>query len=473
MFGLPVASIITALPLVGNLFVVGIDNKNTDNTKLVAIWTTFAALMFSFFNIFAFKFDSNFINCYGIEFMKNSMVQYRTEIDSFAIFFVFIISLICFLIVLWIMKRDIPKTKNFYMSLLFFESFSIGSFLANDIFLLFMFMESTIVSMYIMMLSGNKNKNSDAIFQFLVYSLVSALIVLVAIIMIYLETKTSSLSEIYKIGIKNKTIFFLLCLGIAIKMPVWPLYHWLPTVHVKSPAVCSVLFAAVVLKFSTLLILRFINPLFFDMLLSYKDIIFWIVSISMLFATAQMMFQDDLKKVFAYFSIIHMNLYFLILLSGLGIGSFLFAIMQHSIVMALMFLICDSMKRILNTRLISELKCSKLKIGKIKRLIFIGFMALIGVPFSWGFISEIISVYAVSRMSFTYSCIIAFIILISSLYLMFIYQSVFSDGNNENNKDISLNSFKITDAYKKTVMFILFSILFIAGIFPGLILNYF
>ena len=471
MFGLPIASIITALPIVGNLFIISINSNNTENTKLVSLWSTFTALIFSIVNLCILKFDSKITNFYEIKLIKGSLIQYRTEIDSFSAFFVFLISLTCFLVVLWVMKRDIPKTKNFYMSLLFFESFSMGAFLSNDIFLLFMFMESTIISMYIMMLSGNRTRYSDAIFQFLIYSLFSALIVLISLIMIYLETKTSCLTEIYKIGIKNKNIFFLLCFGIGIKMPVWPLYNWLPTVHVKSPTVCSVLFAAVILKFSTLLIVRLVYPLFFETLTEYKDIAFWIIAISMLIATAQMMFQDDLKKVFAYFSIIHMNLYFLILLSGLGISVFLFSIMQHSIVMTLMFFISDSIKRILNTRLISQLKLSRPKIGKIKKLIFIGFMSLICVPFTWGFISEVMAVYASSKISTNYSYIVTFIILISSVYLMFIYQSLFG-GEVENNKDISLNSFKITDNYKKAVIYILLIFIFTVGMFPGLIIGY-
>jgi NADH:ubiquinone oxidoreductase subunit 4 (subunit M) len=166
-----------------------------------------------------------------------------------------------------------------------------------------------------------------------------------------------------------------------------------------------------------------------------------------------------------------MNLYFIILLGNIGHGGFCFSIMQHSILIALMFFVCDIIKDVYKTRSIEELqKINTIKSNTIGGIIFICFMTLISVPLSWGFISEVISIYALSKISITYSCLTGFAILILSVYTIYIYHLVFGRSKNPK-QNYEIEEFKITDLYRKTTLCILLSITFFIGIFPDLILG--
>ena len=465
-----IISILMFLPIVGVFFIMAIKREDQKNAKLVALWTTFFVSVFSLILLFGFDFSKSQIsNIQEFDTIPGCNIKYSMFFDKFSIFFVPLISVLCFLSILWLFKKNIPKARHFLISLLIFEALSIGAFCASDMFLLFIFMEATVIPLYIMLFCWEKERNTESILQFVIYSIASALIVLIAIILIYAETNTANLFAIYKIGVKNAAVFWLLFIGIAIKMPIWPFYHWLPNIHVKSPTVCSVLLASVVLKFSTLLIIRFVDPIFLKVLFEHRDLIFNISIISMIFATTQLIFENDLKRFFAYFSILHMNMYFLILLSGLGKKYFIFAIMQHSVVMAILFFSTDVIKTTLKTRLISELKTITIHFANIKNLMFLCTLILIGVPVSWGFVAEILSIYSCCKVSIYYAFASAAAILLSSMYAFYLYHSIFGSWK-ENDKNI-LNEFHISNVYKQITLCALFFFVVFFGIFPGLILN--
>ncbi|MDR0942498.1 MAG: hypothetical protein LBM19_02700 [Holosporales bacterium] len=463
MFELSIISATILTPLIGGFITLCIDDKNIKNLKAALFWTSLFTLLFASVGLSAFNFPLE------NECVKELASKSCIGIDAFSFLFAPIIALICFACVLWLLKDKTPKPKIHFAAILFFEAFALGSLYVFNIFLLFILIEATVVPIYVIM-SSRESPSNEAIFQFLIYTIAGAFLVLTAIIMICLETKTSNLLEIYKIGVKNKTVFWLLSLGVGIKMPIWPFYRWLPVVHVKSQTVCSVLLASIILKFSSLLIVRFIEPLFLNELSTYQDIITCILLAGMAFALFQLVFQDDLKKFFAYFSIIHLNMYFMILMSGPGKGGFIFSVIGHSVLMAILFFTADIVKRTFNTRLISELKSIATQFPRVQKLtVLFAFLALIAIPFSWNFICEVISVYAVSKISMGYALVAAGIIIISSLAAVYVYCSHFINISGS----AGTGKGDVIDEYKKFVMYALFGITLIIGINPNLILRFF
>jgi NADH-quinone oxidoreductase subunit M len=329
-------------------------------------------------------------------------------------------------------------------------------------------MEATIIPMYIMMLSWQKSwqksRDINHIFQYLIYGMASAMLILVALIMMYLETGSSDLIEIYKLGIRSQTIFWLLMIGLGIKMPVWPFCNWLPAVHGRSNTICSVLLASVVLKFGALIIIRFIEPIFSEYLLLYRDAMFAGLIITMVFSAARALSQDDLKQFFAYFSIFHMSLYFMIMLGRSGESGFIFAMMQHSLVISFLFFLADVIERTFNTRSISELRHSAIRPCKLKRFMLFGTLALIGTPLTSGFISEAISIYSASQISNIYEIITAAAVLAMAFIAFDTYNSTFG-GWEDNGQQ------RILGKHEQAVVVLLISCILIFGLCPRLILQ--
>jgi NADH-quinone oxidoreductase subunit M len=320
-----------------------------------------------------------------------------------------------------------------------------------------------------MLNSFEKARNIEVILNFTIYSMSSALLILVAMVMIYFETGTSNIKEIYEIGVKNATTFWILFIGIAIKTPIWPFYYWLPIVHVKSSTSCSVVLASIVLKYSSLLIIRLLLPIFNEFFTASGDILFSVFVISILFAFSQAIRQNDLKKIFAYFSIIHMNMGCIMLLGNVSLINFIFSIISHSFVIAFMFFITSIINSTFKSRIITELKNMNINSKEIKWLFFISILSLIGVPGFCGFISEMLCINSIAKISVIYLVVISIILLFSSVYLFRLYCYIFCNTN-KLNADEEIASSEI---YKKTSLYLTLAIIILFGIAPCFILDRF
>ena len=459
--GLPLATIITLIPFIGMLFLAVTDKKNILGIKSVSLWTTAFAFCFSLIVAGAFDYSVKTIT-EEVSILNKSPIEYRVGIDTFSAMFVPIICLICFTCVLWITKHNTKKI--FYMSILLFETLAIGAFYAWDLFLLFMFIEATTIPMFILM-SQQKEKSTDAILHFMMYTMVSSMLVLTAFIMIYLETHTTNIQEIHEIGIKNIWIFWLLAVGIGIKMPIFPFYSWLPIAHVKSQTVCSVLLASIVLKFSSLLIVRFIQPLFMGILQENIQIVIFVIVLSIAFATSQLLFQKDIKSIFAHFSIIHLNSAFLIMLGEMKINGFSFAVMGHSLLMPILFFSSHIIEKVYSTRRLDQIKSIADNVPRnVKIIAFCAFFCLISAPFTWGFVTEIITFQSVVKISHFGALTFGLLSLISVTYAISIYNNNFAFWKTSETCTYSL------DAHKKFALILLFATTVGIGIFPRIIL---
>jgi NADH-quinone oxidoreductase subunit M len=470
MVNLPIAFLTAITPLIGGLCVMCISDKHIINIKASSIWTSCYTLYLALTTLCSFDASTGKyveeIGTLGATHGKLTIV-----VDELSAVVVPVICFICLLSRVWTLGTDVRMMKAQFVMLFFFEAFAILAFYMTDIFLLFICMEATTIPIYTIM-STRAPPTHDAVFRFLIYTIVGALLILVALIMIYLETHTSDLYEIYNGGgVKGRVAFLLLILGIAIKMPMWPFYHWLPVVHVKSQTTCSVILAAVTLKFASLLIVRFVEPLFLSELMTNSVIVSCVSIVSIVYALSQLVFQDDIKRMFAYFSIIHLNMYLLILLSGLSKGYFIFAIIQHSITVAALFFAADVVKKSCGTRLISELKNISNIPPFTRRIMIAAFLLLISVPFSCGFICEIISVYAAWNISIVLTVAVLASIMISSIYAIYVYHICF--GRRTAQEQPSEYAKHNVGAAQKSVLLSLVAVALLLGIMPDLVLRIF
>ncbi len=470
MFRIPLLSIIILLPLFSSCFVMASKEDELQNTKLSTLYGSFIVLLTSIAIFTLFDFSKNTVQLMEqYTWISNFKIKYIVGIDRYSLFFILMIAIISFLSIVWTLKTNIHKTKCFFVSVLLFESFSIGAFVSYDMFLLLFFMEASIFPLFIMLNTFQKDETKNAVLQLFVYGMASAICIMIAMLMIYNEKETSNIIELYQAGyVKNTICFWFLLLGIAIKLPIFPFHYWLPKVHVESPTVCSVFLASVMLKFSSLIIVKILYHMFFNNFSAYSELISSICVLSALIACANLFFQIDLKRFFAYFSILHMNVYFLILLSGCGIKQFVFSVIYHSFIVAVLFLITNIIKTICKTRDIIELKNIKTDFIKAKRLILLGILCLIGLPLTWGFIVEIISLYASSMISPHVACIVGAILIVSSTRAFYIYQSVFGTWNV--NSANSIDMLHISNFSKNTVLYVFFTIIFGIGIFANIFL---
>ena len=458
MYGIPITTLLMLIPILGMLFIAFTEKKNIIGIKSVSLWTTAFVLFFSIIIAIAFDYSQK-IYIEEATLFQNAPVKYKFGIDTLSAIFVPIICLGCSTCIMWIAKNK--ANKLICINILLFETLAIGAFYAWDLFLLYACIEASIIPMYYLM-SMQKDKSIDAISHFFMYTITSAMFILIAFILIYLETNTTNIKEIQEIGIKNKYTFWFLLIGIGIKLPVFPFYSWLPKAHVKSHTICSILLASVVLKFSSLLIIRFIQPIFLGVLLENINIVSTITFVSLVFSTFQMIRQKDIKSIFAYFSIIHLNIAVFILLCDTN--GFIYSIVSHSVLMVFLFFTSHIIDRTYKTRDIKTISETSELPATIKIVTFLAFYFLISAPLSCGFITEIITFTSVASFSHVLVFAIGLVELLSTTFVFNIYNKCFPFWK----KSEVINS--NIDIYKVIALCFIAIAIISLGLFPSVIL---
>jgi NADH-quinone oxidoreductase subunit M len=464
MLNIPFASILIFFPLASCFFVLISKKDAIQNIKLTAMCGAISVIVITIISLFSFDFSKD-----TVQFMEEYLwipkynLKYKVGIDKYSIFFIIAISIISILAMLWVLQKNIHKTKHFFASVLLFESFSIGAFVSYDLFLLLFFMESTMIPLLVMMNSSGKDNHKDSILQLLVYGIIGSLCSIISMLIIHNISGTSDIIDLYqKKQIYKDVCFYLLLIGTGIKIPLLFLHYWLPKVHVESPTICSVLLASITLKFSSLMMIRIIHPLFLESIVKYTDLLMIICLGGAIVACANIFFQKDLKRIFVYFSILHMNLYMMILCSGCEIKKFVFSVLYHSLIMAVLFFVSDIIKTVFKTRDIEELQQVTFHFIKVKYLVFVSVLILIGIPPSWGFITEIIAIHAINQISTVYAIVAACVIFASSSYIFSLYQTIFGHWTVSTINVIDM--FHISNISKNIVLYILCGFIFAGGV---------
>ena len=136
------------------------------------------------------------------------------------------------------------RVKEFFAFLLLLEFGLVGVFLAQDLFLFYVFWELCLVPMYFLIGIWGHDRRIYATVKFFLYTFAGSVLMLAAIIFLYNKTQTFSYSSILDMLASGKLLFtpgeqMLLFLAFfvafAIKVPLFPLHTWLPDAHVEAP----------------------------------------------------------------------------------------------------------------------------------------------------------------------------------------------------------------------------------------------
>lgn len=482
MYRTPFITFFISTPIIGSLFIYICSNIHKKNVRYVSLWTTFITLIISCIFAVYFNYTNDnpqFIDHY--RWIPYYNIYYKVALDKFSVIFSILITFVCFILNVFYINKDIPRQKLFFISILWFESLTLGAFCARDITLMIFFMESTIIPIILMISSScdNNRINKSVIYQYLIYEIISAILIIIAMIYIYTKYNTSDLDIIYRISqekeLLNNYVFFILLIGFGIKIPIWPFFYWLPNVHVKSSTISSVLFASIILKYSSLIIYRILIPIFHNIIKINGESLSIICILGIISSCAYIIKQDNIKKIFAYFSIMHMNLYFIIPLFDPHLMKyFVFSVVNHSILIMTTFLSIDILETIFETKSIKNISNNLLnnEYKPIKFYVFICVLTTIGCPLTSGFISEFVSLYSAQNISLYISIIVGIPSIISSTYIFMVYNRLFQNNKTVINENTIKNKINRVDPFMNISIIILIFIIFFIGICPNVILNY-
>src|SRR3954447_25400146 len=263
MSGLPLLSILIAVPLVAGALCLFLNANGARWTALIATLIDFALSIYLWQAYDPGGAQWQFVERIAL----GGSINWALGIDGIALV---LIALTTFLMPICIGAswRAIDKRVPEYMAyFLLMEALIIGSFAAQDLFLFYIFFEGGLIPMYLIIGIWGGAERIKASYKFFLYTLFGSVLMLIAMLYMRSVAGTSSIPALmaYDFSKEAQTFLFLAFLAsFAVKLPMWPVHTWLPDAHVQAPTAGSVILAGVLLKLGGYGFIRFSLPMFPD-----------------------------------------------------------------------------------------------------------------------------------------------------------------------------------------------------------------
>jgi len=446
---------------------------NIKRIKIIGLSTSIANLLVSLIIFILFDFSNNQFQ-FVQEYHEISSFDFYLGLDGLSIYFVMLTTIITPIALLsnWNSIKD--NVRSYVIIILLLETLLLGVFLVLDILLFYIFFESILPPLFILIgLFGSSNKVRASFYLFL-YTLFGSLFLLLSILAMSSIMGTTDFDALYKTNFNYSTQLFLfygIFIAFAVKTPTIFLNTWLLKAHVESPLGGSIILAAIVLKLSLYGIFRLILPLLPKASLDYTYIIYLIGVITIIYASFSTLRTIDVKELIAYSSVSHAAVYLIGVFSNTiqGIEGGIALGLAHGFVSSGLFICVGGILYDRSgTRLISYYRGIAQVMPLFSILFFILSLGNCGVPLTLNFVGEFMSLYGVFERLPLLGVFASSSIVFSAAYTIYMFNRITFGGSFS--KFFEAN---ISDINKREFFILLTLVAFtvILGIYPAPILD--
>ncbi len=460
-------------PLIGALILPFIPQQKTSWFRSLALLSTLIVGALSLLLLLHFQ-----TNTAGMQFEERLLwipqihVEYHLGVDGISLPMVLLTAIISILACLASFGIK-ERVKEYFILFLLLETGMLGTFVALDLFLFYVFWEVVLVPMYFLIgIWGGPRKEYAAI-KFFLYTLFGSLFMLLGILALYFQSETHTFDWLtltqahFGIGFQ-KWIFMAFFLGFAIKVPIWPFHTWLPDAHVEAPTPISVILAGVLLKMGTYGFFRFSYPILPDAARWFQPWMLLLAIIGIIYGGFVALAQKDFKKMVAYSSVSHMGFVLLGLgaFTATGFSGAMLQMFTHGTITGGLFLLVGVLYDRAHTRDMEAFGGLSAQMPAYSGFLIFFTMASLGLPALSGFISEflvLLGTFQAHKSAAMLSCIG---IILAASYLLLMIRKVLLGPLNEKWKTLSDISFR------EVVTLVPLMVLILGiGIYPKMILD--
>ena len=437
-------TLLTFFPLLGVLVILFMNSEAKTAIRWVAMVTTLITFSISLWVLTLFNSfnpDLQLEAKYPWIQVAGWNIYYYLAVDGLSILLVLLTAFLTPISILstWTAVED--RVKDFMIFFLLLEVGMMGVFLAQDLFLFYIFWEFTLVPMYFLIGLWGGPRRIYAAVKFFLYTMAGSILMLVAILFLGIETDTfniptmlARLPDLYATSINPQTqmlLFIAFAAAFAIKVPMWPLHSWLPDAHVEAPTAGSVILAGVLLKMGTYGFLRFNIQLFPDATVQAAPWIALLATIGIIYGAAVSYAQADVKKLVAYSSVSHLGFVMLGLfaLNAQGVSGAILQMINHGLSTGALFLLIGMVYEQTHTR---EIKVygGLWKIMPIfGTIMLISSLSSMGLPGLNGFVGEftiLLGAFGSEAIGNPWFAGISAIgVIMAAVYILYMFQKMF------------------------------------------------
>nr|YP_009710558.1 NADH dehydrogenase subunit 4 [Amanita pseudoporphyria]QFZ98507.1 NADH dehydrogenase subunit 4 [Amanita pseudoporphyria] len=422
------------IPIIGSLLILlypeSTDqgkNKHTLSIKQIALITSLINFFISLF--IWYQFDSNTTQYQFVsEFNQLNFCHLNFGVDGISLYFVLLTTFVTPIALLSNYANINKNLKIFLVSFLLLESLQICAFVSLDLLLFYVFFESVLPILFIVIIIfGHGNDRFRSAFLLFLYTLAGSLPMLLCILVIYsyIGSTDFQLISLYEISLDSQKLLWLgFFLAFAVKTPLYPFIIWLPKAHADSPLAGSIILAATILKLATYGYLRVLINFLPDATNYFNPLIQTIAVIAIIYASLSTIIQQDTKRLIAYSSIAHMGVVVLGLFSNTiqGIeGAILLALAHGFVSPALFICVGGIIYDRTGTRVINYIRGLVTYMPVFTILFFVFTLANTGIPLSLNFLGEQLSLIGIWIQNPIIAALGATGIVLSACYSLFLF----------------------------------------------------
>lgn len=398
-------------------------------------------------------------------------------IDGISLWLVILTGLLTFLVVF--ASASIHSRPRSYLAfILLLESGMMGTFLARDGILFYVFWELMLIPMYFLIGIWGGKRRIYAALKFVLYTALGSLLMLVAIVYLgwlhgaQFGELSFAFADWAKLTLSRQEelwLFAAFALAFAIKVPIFPLHTWLPDAHVEAPTGGSVILAGVLLKMGLYGLIRIGIPVFPRATIEAQPIFAILGVIGIVFGALVAWVQTDMKKLVAYSSVSHLG--FCVLgyaaMNPVGLQGCMLQMINHGISTAALFFVVGVLYDRRHTREISEYGGLAKQMPVFSVIFLIFTLSSIGLPLTNGFVGE----FLILLGGFLYNPILGLVavsgVVLGAIYMLSLYRRVVF-GKIDLERNGTLEDLNFTE---QVVFAPLLLLVFVVGLFPNTILK--
>jgi len=423
-------------------------------------------------------FDSNNSGFQLIErylWIPSLNVHFSLGIDGISVLFLPLTSLLFGAVILASWNRIHTLPRLYFSLLLLFACATLGVFVALDTIVFYFFWEMMLIPLYFLIsLWGVGADRRYAATKYTLFMMVGGIPLLFAFILL----ATNATSGVYvfdyiqlldsaKQNSNQTLIFFLLLLGFAVKMPLFPLHTWMPIVASEGPTSIVALLAG--LKLGVYGLLRFIIPLAPNAAQEFQWVLIGLGTLGIIYGAVAALNQTNIRRMLAFSSISHVSLVIV------GIASLSLQGLQGAVYQLLNFTLISSGLFLLTGFLHHRVgSTDRLSLGGVAKsmpilasFFFILGLASIGIPGTSGFPAEMLLIMGALNISQGIGGVALLAVILGAAYFMSTYRHAFL-GTTKNTA--------VSDAVdlKKREVWIIFTFILLivfGGLYPQFVLD--
>ena len=365
------------------------------------------------------------------QWIASPSINYAVGVDGISLPLVLLTTLLTPLCVVVSWTAIDTRIREFMISLLVMETATIGVFVSLDFVLFYVFWETMLIPMYLLIgIWGGPNRVYAAI-KFFLYTLAGSVLLLVAIIVLYFYAGEDSfdilaLSNAEYPAWLQAWLFWAFFAAFAVKVPMFPFHTWLPDAHVEAPTAGSVMLASVLLKLGAYGFLRFSLPMLPDATQRFTSVVIFLSVVAIIYGAYMAFAQADLKKLIAYSSVSHMGFVTLgiFVLNAQGIEGAILQMVNHGITTGALFLCVGIVYERTHSREIADNSGLAASMPVYASFLVIFALSSVGLPGMNSFVGEFFVLLGTFMWNKAVAALAALGVILAAAYILWMLQRV-------------------------------------------------